>query len=260
MTDISLYGKKTLLQLVQDILEKMTSDEVNSIHDTPESIAVAGEVRDSYRAITAGISDYHRKDLLSLEGVSNSKYFNQLKVPERVIEIENLWYDVCSGDSTIRVTPDFVTPEEFLERSNCLASSSSCDIKKVQTVNGSGAGLFVKTTENPSFYTSFDNRHLFFNAVNLENESALSEKNSSIWAVVSPEFKLEDSFVPLLRVDEFTHLLEESLDACFIHFKGVSHSKAQKRARHQRVRAQNNRRRVSKSPKSRNSPPYGRHP
>lgn len=255
---MSTTGKYTLLEMVQAILEKMDSDEVNSIWDTPESVQVAGEVRDTFRAITHGLEDRHRHGLITLESISDTEYFNQLKVPDHIIEVEELWYDVDDGCNVKRTQPCWLEPYDFIEHTNRF--QQDCDTSCHVRVKNSEACLLIRTDKDPDYYTTFDNTILVFDSVNKEKEDTLQACNTTAWAVLSEPFVMEDSFVAPLRVDEFTRFLNESIDACFVHFKGVSNGKAAERAREQKVRGQNNRKRVARGSRGTAKPPYGRRP
>lgn len=231
-----LTGKYTVLEMTQTILEKMDSDEINSIFDTPESIAVAGEVRDTYWSWLAGLEDRQRKELIRLESLGDDQFFNQLKVPDNVVVAETVRYKIDHEWHTI----PYVDPKVFLENSY----NRSSHYTEVRAGKGNrAASLRVGTNEDPSCYTTFDNDIFIFDSVNTNIENTLQESKSGCWASVFPEFRLEDTFVPELRVDEFPGFLNDAIAACFIHFKGVSNSKSEKRARDQMVRSQNNRKR-----------------
>ena len=60
-------AKKTLLEIVQEILTDMVSDEVNSIDDTVESQTVASIVRSVYESMMANRNWPHTKQLVQTE-------------------------------------------------------------------------------------------------------------------------------------------------------------------------------------------------
>lgn len=228
-------GKYTLLEMTQAILEKMDSDEINSIWDTPESIAVAGEVRDTYWSMISGMEDRQRKSLIRLESVSDEQYFNQMRVPDNVIIVETVRYKINDEWRTI----PYVDPDTFLQNSY----NRSGYFKEVKSSPSDPKAGYVRvgTNANPSCYTTFDNQIFFFDSVDQQIETTLQESKSGAWATSLPPFEMKDTFVPALRVDEFAGFLNDCVAACFIHFKGVSNAKSEKRARDQMVRGQNNR-------------------
>ena len=58
--------KYTLLEIVQEILSDMDSDEVNSIDDTVESQQVASIVRSAYMALMSNRNWAHLRKLVNL--------------------------------------------------------------------------------------------------------------------------------------------------------------------------------------------------
>ena len=62
----------SLIELVQRILESMDSDEVDSITDTVESLAVANIVKECYYDIISNLDLPERKDIFQLDGSGDS--------------------------------------------------------------------------------------------------------------------------------------------------------------------------------------------
>lgn len=243
-----------MLEMTQTVLEKMDSDEVNSISDTVESVAVAAEIRDTYRAIVSNSGDYQKTGYVQLEGLSDTKRFNQMKIPDNVVEILELWLE--KPDSCLeRITPVYQEPSQFVET---LYQATDKPTKSVPPCGQEGPCFPVGTAEDPTCYTTFDGTTVFFNAVDTSCYDTLHSNMSAARAVLLPEFRMEDGFVPDLKVSDFSHFLQESIDACFVHFKGVSNSKAQARARNQKVSRQNNRNLVGNHNNKTVGPPYGR--
>jgi len=245
-------GKMTLLDLVQTILEKMDSDEVNSINDTVESHGVALEVRDSFRHITANSEDYQKEGYAQLESLSNKDFPNQLRIPDNIVRIEDLWYKNGYGQ---RVCPEYMDPRTFVERQFRVFGECPTEAAAYGTT---GPCFPYGADADAEYYTTFDEQTVFFDRVDLRDQETIQGRSSGIRGVIAPEFKLEDTFVPPLMVDEFPLLLNEAIDACFVHFKGVSNSKAQLRARQQKVMKQNNRDRIRTTRPPQLGPPYGR--
>lgn len=264
----------TLLEMTQTILEKMDSDEVNSIEDTVESIAVAREIRDTYRYITDHSEDYQKEGYGQLEGIGDRDFFNQLKIPENFVRVDEVWfnYDLTgsipsssgyAGDhgrsihgQCERHCPEYLPPKEFVEYLYRSCDHSACMVKAKGT---QGPFFPINTNCDPRYFTTFDEDVLFFSSVDLTFRETLHASETAIVGMMSPEFKIEDSFTPDLHADEFSYFLNEAIDACFVHFKGVSNSKAQKRARDQKVMKQNNRERIRTRQFEDARPPYGRY-
>ncbi len=85
--------QKTLLQIVQSILDEMDADNVNSIGDTIESIQVASIVRDCYEELLSNRNWPHMKQLIRLEASGSTNIPNYLRIPAKLKELEEVRYD-----------------------------------------------------------------------------------------------------------------------------------------------------------------------
>lgn len=238
-------AKQTLLELVQNILSAMDSDEVNSIHDTVESLQVAVIVKESFDDLTATLDLPERKVLFHLNSLSNTDQANYLSIPENINKIEWVRYN---GNVI-----EYIPPDTFMEY--ILNTQTGGLI----TVHDPFQGLAyqVASDRDPKFYTSFDNTNLVFDGVNQATETTLQGQNSMCYGSKTTTITLDDDFVPDLDAHWFPTLLAESKTACFINLKQVSNSKEEVRARRGLVRIQNEISKFSKSPLDR-LPNYSR--
>src|SRR5690606_16999060 len=104
--------KKTLLELVQNILSAMDSDEVNSIGDTIEALQVAEVIRETYEEITVGTDIPGLEGLISFDGVQDVTRPNVLKLQSNTEKIDWLRY----RDEPV----EYMTPEMFVRRMHSL--------------------------------------------------------------------------------------------------------------------------------------------
>jgi len=217
-------AKKTLLDMTQNILSAMDSDEVNSIGDTVESLQVAEVIRETYEYITVGIDVPGRSGIIKLDASVDVDLPNYMTVPSNVERIEWIRYN---GN-----TVEYKSPLAFMDY-----------------VAGRGTGDEVTIIENmaiyndrdPLFYTSFDDDTVVFDAFDSTEGSTLMQSKTLCWGQRSLAFDMEDSFIPLLPLDMFPRLLAESKAACFVNFKQVSNTTEERRARNQKVVNMNSR-------------------
>jgi len=217
-------SRKTLLDMTQNILNAMDSDEVDSIGDTVESLQVAEVIRETYEYITVGLDIPGRAGIIKLDSSGDVDLPNHMTVPSDVERVEWIRYN-----------------GEPIEYKDPLAF--------VIHVSGRGAGTEITTIANlaiyndrdPTCYTSFDDDTIVFDAYNLETESTLQQSKTLCWGQRSLAFLMEDTFVPLLPLDMFPRLLAEAKAACFVNFKQVSNSNEERRARNQKVVNMNSR-------------------
>lgn len=217
-------SRKTLLDMTQNILNAMDSDEVDSIGDTVESLQVAEVIRETYEYITVGLDIPGRAGIIKLDASNDVSLPNHMTVPSDVERIEWIRYN---GEPI-----EYKDPQSF-----------------VVYVAGRGTGTEVTTIENlaiyndrdPLFYTSFDDDTIVFDAFDLETESTLQQSKTLCWGQRSLPFLMEDTFVPALPLDMFPRLLAEAKAACFVNYKQVSNSNEERRARNQKVVNMNSR-------------------
>jgi hypothetical protein len=92
-------AKQTLLTIVQNILSRMSSDEVNSISDTTESLQVANIVQNKYRDIVAREGSVPSKRLFSLTASGDSTKPTLMYIPADISKVDWLkYYDSDPAD------------------------------------------------------------------------------------------------------------------------------------------------------------------
>ena len=85
--------KQTLLEIVQDILNDLDGDEVNSITDTTEALQVAQIVKTTFYEILDGREWPHIRKVIQLQGLGDTSRKSSIKIPENVTELIWLNYD-----------------------------------------------------------------------------------------------------------------------------------------------------------------------
>ena len=93
--------KMTLLDMTQNILSALNSDEVNSISDTPESLQVAQCIRTTYFNMLGRYDMPEHNQLFNLQPSNDSTMPTLMFIPEGVIRLEWLdYYDTNPLDGT----------------------------------------------------------------------------------------------------------------------------------------------------------------
>jgi hypothetical protein len=236
-------AKKTLLELVQNILSAMDSDEVNSIGDTVESNQVAEIVRETYEDLVSTLSIPERRALSHLEGVADTNRPNYLRIPDNVKEV--LWIKYADNDL------DFLDTETFMKYVLSYGGSAT-------VTDTNGVSYSIPDNESPKYWTSFDDEYVVFNAYNVDTESTLQSSNSLAFVEFNNDFQLTDSYVPDIDENLFPLLLSESKKASFVNLKQVSNSNEEARSRRQLVRVQNDLSRSKQGKPIDRLPNYGR--
>jgi hypothetical protein len=217
--------KLTLLEIVQDILSDMDSDEVNSITDTTESLQVAQVVRTTYSHIIDGRDWPHLYTLFQITGWSDGDKPTHLTIPEDVVEVMWLKYD--------KKEVAYKSPESFLQ----LVDVRDPALTTVDTVvDVSGVSLYILNDRAPSYWTSFDEKTIIFDSYDSAVENTIVTAKTQAYGKRLPVFTMEDSFVPDLPAQAFSYLLAESKAHASMSLRQAQDGKAEQYSLTQRRR------------------------
>lgn len=233
--------KLTVLDMTQDILSDMNSDEVNSINDTIEALQVAKILETTYYEMINQRDMDHLKQLFRLDSATVAMP-THMKLPELVAEVKWIKYNKRdSASSKQKLTEiDYVDPDTFLARTNSRDSTDAT----VQTVSDTtGVSLLIKNDSHPSYYTSFDDEYAVFDSYDLSLESNLQQSMTQCYGTIEPSFSILDTFIPDLPSKMFPGYLAEAKSTCFNSLKQAANQKEEQKSRRQRWKMSHEKRR-----------------
>lgn len=208
-----------LLDMVQDILSDMNSDEVNSIQDTIEALQVAQIVKTCYFKMCSNRDWGDEKRLLNLEHIGEVEKPNYLKLPVRLKRLDYLAYDI-SKDPNVPTQPEgeyrrlqYRHPDEFLRIVHTRPYNKD---NYITVTDFGGAKLFIKTDEPPTYWTSFDDTHLITDSYDAGQSNTLVASRTSALAVLAPTWEQTDTFIPKLPIQGYSALLAEAKKVAFL--------------------------------------------
>ncbi len=216
--------KLTLLEMTQDLLSSLDGDEVNSIGDTVEALQVATIIKQSYYNLTATLGLSSKMVLRTLDATNDLTKPNYLIIPNDVRTIEFIRYN---DKDLIRLEP-----LEMLVR-------CSNQVNYIEVVDYGGTPLKIQTDQDPTHWTTFDDKHICFNSYNVADDTTLQSSKSVLWGGTDSVFELRDDFIPDLDVVHFPLLMAEAKATCFVDQKQTTNVRAEQAARQQLVRASN---------------------
>lgn len=226
-------AKLTVLEIVQDILNSMDSDEVNSINDTLEATQVAQIVKTTYYNIIDGKDYQHLYQLFQPDTSGVSATPTKVKLPQTVIDVRFVKYNkrtlTDTKDRVEKVT--YKTPEEFLDIVNARNSAASN-----VTVVSDTVSLNIFTDAAPTYYTSFDGEYLILDSYDSEVDSTIQSSKFQCYGRVRPTFTISDSFIPDLPEQMFSYLLNEAKATAFVDLKQTQNPKAEQHSLSQKRR------------------------
>lgn len=241
---------RTLLQLTQNILSDMDSDEVSSIYDTVEALQVASVIIDTLEAEFNNVDLPAFNKIAQLESVSDTDHPNYLRYPGDVNLISNLRYRDARNKG-IYVPVEYVTPKEFFDR-QFLFTLYGPHTQAV--VDYSGTSYFIKNNKAPTYYTSVDNNLLIFDSYDRDYDDSLqASKTFAMAATNLTDTQLQDDYVFPIPDNLYPLLKAEAKATAFLTLKQMANPKSEQIARRQRSRMQHN---MYKSAKANN--PYAR--
>lgn len=245
--------KYTLLQLTQDILASMSSDEVNSISDTAESLQVATIIRQKYFDIVNRLGLPRNHQLIQLESSDDATRPTLMYVPDGVSDITWVKYfdnnpqdgntsDEFAHDLNVDLTntltnagiapPGYlyvtVLPnDEFLDMVGAF-SKDDTDVFSYQlsdTSNGFSGNFTInyKNDSQPTYCTIISNYYVLFDSYDSSIDSTLQSSKTMCYSTVIPDFQMLDTFIPDLEEEEFPLLLNEAKSLAWVELKQQPH-------------------------------------
>lgn len=204
-------AKFTVLEMVQDILNDMDSDEVNSINDSLEAAQIAQIIKTTYLSMMSNRNWSHTAKAIQLEPSGLTANPTHMYVLDEVKELipNSVRYNCIDSGETRRKYKQMIwkEPDEFLNILNKRNNDNS-DVDII--IDPSGIELLIFNDENPTYYTSFDDYYLVFDAYDSAIESNLQKSKTQARVYTIPDFTIDDSFVPDLPEEAFIALLEEA--------------------------------------------------
>jgi len=247
--------KKTLLEIVQDILNDLDSDNVNSIDDTIEATQVANIVAQTYFDLIGTRVIPEHFELFRLTALSDSERPNYMALPDNVSNIQKIEYNKSSNSEQEYKEIHWREPLDFLRHTGARNSASS-DVKTVLDFNGS-TELLIFTDRMPHMYTTFDNKHVVMDSHDLTIDSTLQASKSRGYGELIPTVTLVDTFTFDIETKMFPYLIAEAKSRSFSILHKTVDQKVEQAARRHMTRLQSERYRFD-TQKPRNGRNYGR--
>lgn len=221
--------KRTLLDMVQEILNDLDCDEVESIDDTVESEQVTSIIKSAYYAMMSNRDWPHLRRSIQVTGLGDTTKPTHMKLQDGIKELCFINYNkVKNGETRKRYEEiEYLQPDHFLHKTN-LRNNDESDTVAI-TDNG-GIEILIKNDTPPKYYTSFDDEYLVFDSYDSTVDTTLQESKVQAMAYVMPDWNSEDTFIPDLPENAFTALVEEAKSRASFRLKQVADQKAEQEA------------------------------
>ena len=223
--------KYTLLEMVQNILSRLDSDEVDSISDTTEAMQVARVVRNTYFNILARAQLPEHKKLIQLTASGDNTKPVLMTRPDNVTHIDWIKYDKHLSTETV-ARYDYVTMlplSQFLEQTDMLRTDDTAVDSMIQN----GITFYFRNDVAPCFCTIVEDVSIIFDAYDSAVDTTLQTSKTKCFANTVPTFNLIDTTIPDLDDQQFLLLLNEATSVAFVDLKQQSNEKAEQESRRQ---------------------------
>jgi hypothetical protein len=224
--------KWTLLDIVQDCLSDMDSDNVNSIMDTIESEQVAQIVKATYLAMVSNRDWPHLRRPIQISPYSDPSFPTHMTVQDEIKKLVSINYNKAKEgeDRKLYQPVKWAEPDHFLRLTN---KENSTDSRVDIIVDPSGVELLIRNDTAPRFYTSFDDKTLVFNSYDKTVDDTLQSSKVQAQAYIMPPFYMQDDFVPDLPAHAFSALIEEVKSRAMAKLKQMQDPKSEQESRRQ---------------------------
>lgn len=226
-------AKQTLLDIVQEILSDMNSDNVNSISDTIESMQVATIVRRTFYNLYNDRIWPHTSRLLRINSSADSAKPTHMVLDENLIKLEWVKYDVRTDLTKSVDYKDmrYVSPREFVD---LVMQRDSTAANVTTVIDYNGTPLLIRNDTMPTYFTTFDDEHLVFDSWYQPLDSILQHSKTQAFGQSEPVFEMEDLFVPDIPAKAFPYFVNEAKATCFLKIKEVFSQKDEQNSNRQK--------------------------
>lgn len=201
--------KKTLLEITQEILSDMTSDEVNSITDTVEAEEVARIVVATFRNMSDNRNWAHQKTTAQLTGQGDTDKPTHFTVASNIKQIESVRYNKIVDGETRKQYKEIYwkEPDDFLRYVN----KRNNDESNIEVVTDTGGiELLIRNDIAPTYYTSFNDDEVVMDSYDEDVDSTLQTSKTQIICYKTPTTSFDDDWTPDLPEEAFSGLIERA--------------------------------------------------
>lgn len=224
----------TLFEMVEDILSDLDSDVVTSYEDTTESLQVAQILKTTYFNMIDGRDWPHLYQPFRLTESSASTP-THMTFSNSVMDVKYIKYNIRTATDTkdryVEIT--FVEPQVFMDMVDARDSSAT---NVTQVTDASNIKINVYNDRAPTYYTSFDEETVVFDAHDADVETYLTTAKNQCYGKIYPTVTLSDGMYFDLPAQAFSWLLAEAKATCALTLKQSQNPKAEQVAVTQRRR------------------------
>lgn len=239
--------------MTQDILSSMSSDEVNSIGDTTESLQVANIIKQKFFDVINRVDLPNLDQLIQLDSGLGFESPVIMTVPEAIGEIKWIKYfdsnaiglnspsGFIHGINTdinqtstggVIIPPGYLNVQilpniDFINRVNGFNPSAG-NVASFQFTESDTKSykFYYFTDRSPCYCTIIKNYWIVFDSYDNAVDNTLQSSKTMCFGRIIPVFKMQDDFIPDLAEDQFQLLFNEAKALAFYELKQQPHQLA----------------------------------
>lgn len=227
-------AKKTLLQIVQKILNDIDGDEVNSIDDTIESSQVASIVESTYDAMMSRRNWPHTRKLIKVQASGDNNLPTHMTMQDSIKEISFVYYNkakLSQGDRRVNEEVDYLEPDDFLR---LISRRDNTQANYMTVIDPSSlTQMTIRTDAAPTYFTSFDDKVLIFDSFDSQVEDTLQNSKVQVYAYTMPDWVRDNDAIPDLPEAAFSALIEEATSSAAVKVRQQPDQKAEQESQRQ---------------------------
>ncbi len=234
-------AKLTNLEMVQNILSSMDSDNINTISDTEEAVQVLSVVEESYNNILSRRKWSFLRKTRQLLNASDTTKPTKFIIPDTVTRVDCFNYKALkegtSPEEFSWKALKYLEPCDFIQHvqsRNC--TQLVADGTALQLANDDNVEMCIITNKEPEFWTSFDDSSIYLDNWVQARGTTVVQGNTSVNVVEEKPFLTADTDIQSMPTEMFPLLLAESKSTCWLTFKGIANQKAEQIASRQYIK------------------------
>lgn len=232
--------KSTVLELTQEILSSLDSDEINSITDTTEALQVVAIIKRCYFDIASRLELPEHFALFELTASGDSLKPTQMTIPSDVINLLWIKYDKIADGETASNVADvkYQEPELFFQHMYNLDADADNVLSSVLLSGSDSIPLFSLDDKAPDFWTSLDDATVIFDSYDAEVDTTLQKTKTVCYGQKTAAWTQSDGFTPDLDAEQFSLLANKAKALAWAELKQADHRLALKESRDQMIHSQ----------------------
>jgi hypothetical protein len=255
--------RMTLLEMVQDILSAMDSDEVNSISDTTESLQVVTAIKHAYLDIVSRANLPEHFDMFELNASLDPTKPTVMYLPDGCLGLNWVKYDKRQvGETEPNYQKVAYLPQDaFFDYVLRYKDQNLGDTVRYQISGPNTSSLDIVSLNNkaPDYFTSFNDRTILFDSYDKEVDGTLMKNKTLCYGEFGKVFIAEDDFIPDLDARQFSLLYNEAKASCFADMKQTTNERSESKVRKGWITLQNQKNSIPSRPSFyETTPSYGR--